>query len=116
MPRSAPASSGLRRASASIPAVAQATASASKLVKTCTATSGDSATSAASHGRFGRRARTAHTTTSHASASHAALMSKYTTTGSAVGSTGSRSAAHTHASASRALAYWKYPVSTGYSM
>jgi hypothetical protein len=43
-------------------------------------------------------------------------MSKYTTTGSADGRSGTTFAADTHASASRALTYWKYPVSTGYSM
>ena len=82
----------------------------------CTATSGDSATSAASHGRVGRSIRTAQTTASQASASQTADRLKYTTTGSAAGTTEARSASQSQPSASRALAYWKNPVSTGYSM
>jgi hypothetical protein len=61
---------------ASMPAVAQATARVSKFVKACTTTSGDTATSAASHGRDGRISRTAQTTTSQASASQNAEMLK----------------------------------------
>ena len=81
----------------------------------CTATSGDSATSAASHGRDGRSRTTAQTTISQASASQTATWSTYTTTGSAVGS-GRTVAVRSHCSVSRAFAHWNIPVSTGYSM
>ncbi len=76
MPIRMPASTGRRRAQARMPAVANAAASASKLVNACTMTSGDNATSAASHTRRPVSRATAQVVTSQARASQNAVMSK----------------------------------------
>ena len=89
-----------------------AVASASKLVNACTSTKGDSAASAASHGRPRHSSTRAHTVTSQASASHHAVTSKYTMTGSELGS----QSAAAQAWALWALTHWNSPVTTGYSM
>ncbi len=53
-----------------------AVASASKLVKACTSTSGETATRTMSHGRRFTVRPVAHTVTSHAAARKNAVMSK----------------------------------------
>lgn len=75
-PNSTPASTGRRRAQASSPPAAKAVARASKLVKACTATSGEAATSAASQMRRPAESAVAHTVTSQAAARPTATMSK----------------------------------------
>lgn len=114
-PRSSPAITGLCRDHASSPHIASATASASKLVNACTTTSGDTATSAASHGLRRAMRAVAQIVVSHAAARNSAVMLKYTATGNAPGSRPS-SATPTHPWVSFALTHWNRPVSTGYSM
>ena len=85
IPISAPVSTGLRRDQASIAAVAQATASASKLVNIWKISSGEAATSAASQTRRPASSAVAHTVSSQASASPNAEMLKNITTSATSG-------------------------------
>src|ERR1700742_1775642 len=85
-PISTPASTGLRRAQASSPPIANAVASASKLVKIWKITSGEAATSAASQTRRPARPAVAQTVASQASANPNAATSKNITTSAITGS------------------------------
>src|SRR5690349_9087381 len=84
-PISVPASTGLRRAHASIAPVANAVDSASKLVKIWKMRIGEAATRAASHGRRPASFDDAHTVASQASANPSAAMSKNITTSATTG-------------------------------
>lgn len=95
--------------------MASATASVSKLVNACTTTSGEIATSAASHGLRRAMRAVAQIVVSQAAASSSAVMLKYTATGSAPGNR-PLSATPTQPCVSFALTHWNSPVSTGYSM
>ena len=114
-PMSTPASAGLRLDQASSPHIASATATVSKLVNACTITSGEIATSAASHGLRAEMRAVAQIAVSQAAASSSAVMLKYTATGSAPGSR-PESATFIQPCVSLALTHWNRPVSTGYSM
>ncbi|CNH42414.1 Uncharacterised protein [Mycobacterium tuberculosis] len=81
-----PANTGFRRAHASSPLVANAVASASKLVKIWKISNGEAATRAASHTRRPDSPAVAQTVHSQASASPNAAMLKNITTSAITGS------------------------------
>ncbi len=124
-PRTMPAHACRSRDQSSTPTAIAATAIVSKLVKACTATSGDTAMSIASQGRRapGRDGDAAppatrvvaHTAISQNSASPTAATVKNNTTSIAAGTP------HFSCSTAQVLAifiaaYWYIPVRTGYSM